>query len=258
MPKSLSCIVCSLLFFLMVTNASATRDKASWSYEAVTLADGSTKMFFIWYDSFNEWLYFKGTDGQEGYFQAENVASFIYRNNTYYSLPFEDGTYSFFKVEFEGNNTALLSKSGSLQLMQYLARRYDKIYTLAEGVYEENDIQLCQINYAIAGFGPLSLNRLLPERAGNGKLLEKYLAPVYIKNCLFVVGEGGIEILQLNVDQDVLMGMYIKDKKYSFETLQEFFGKETYQKMNSYARKNRLKEEHLEDLKKIFRYYDSI
>lgn len=258
MPNSLSLLVCTLLFFFSTASGAAAKDQSSWSYELVSFPDGQKRLYFVSYDSFNEWLYFVSEDGEEGYFIAEEVASFEYKGNIYYSLPFEDGTFSFFKVEFEGENTALVSKSASLRLMEYLARRYNKIYTLAEDFDGESEIQLCQINYAIAGFGPLPLNRLVPDRPGAGKLLEKYLAPVYIKNCLFVVGEEGIEILQLEVDQDVLMGLFITDRKYNFESLEEIFGKENYRKMNTYARKNSLKEHHLEDLKAIFRYYDSM
>lgn len=257
MPNLLSLLVCVLLFLFSTASGAVAKDQSSWSYELVSFPDGQKKLYFVNYDSFNEWLYYVSNEGEKGYFVAEDVVSFEYKGNIYYSLPFEDGAFSFFKVEFEGENTALVSKPASLRLMEYLARRYNKIYTLAQDFEGENEIQLCQINYAIVGFGPLSLNRLLPDRPGAGKFLDKYLAPVYIQQCLFVVGEGGIKILQLEVDQDVLMGLFIKDRKYTFESLEAFFGEENYQKMNSYARKNKLEEHQLEDLKMLFKYYDT-
>ena len=256
MHKSLAPFFCTLLFLTAVASFSVAQDKDSWSYEVVSFPDGTTQKAALSYDPFNEGLYLKKDAGEVRYFKAEEVVSFEYRGSRYYSLPFESGAFSFFKVEYEGENSALLSKSNSINLIEYLARRYDKIYTLCEVTEGEEDVRLCRINYSLVGFGPLSLNRVLPASPRPHRLIEKYLEPVYIRECLFVVDEEGIEIFQLDVDQDVLMGLITKDRKYNFESLAGFFGKETYRKMQSYARKNKLKEHQLDDLKMLFQYYD--
>ncbi len=258
MHKSLLLSFYIFLVLFLASSLVVAQEQDSWSFEPVTFPSGKKERFLISYDSFNERLYFKNEKGEENHFLAEEVVSFEYMGSRYYSLPFEGGAFSFFEVEFEGESTALVSKPNSLNLMQYLAKRYDKVYTVCEGFEGGNELQLCKISYTIAGFGPLNLTRILPANPAPRKLLDKYLEPVQIRKCLFVVGEEGIEIFQLNVDQDVLMGLFIRDKKYAFESLEDFFGRKNYQKMHSYARKNKLKEHQLEDLKMLFEYYDNI
>ena len=258
MYKSVPLLFCTLISLLAVASLNVlAQDHDSWSYEQITFHDGATEKYYVHYDSFKEWLYFESEEGEVRYFIAEDLTSFTYRDSLYYSLPFESGMYSFFKVEYEGSKTALLSKPNSLNLMQYLAKRYDKIYNLRTSFQGKTGYQLCRINWAGLGLSSSVLSNLFYSNY-NPHRVEKYLDPVEIKKCLFVAGEKGIEIFQLDVDQEIMMGLFTKNKKFDFESLEDFFGKENYRKMHHYARENKLKEHQLEDLKEIIRYYDSI
>lgn len=114
-------------------------------------------------------------------------------------------------------------------------------------------MKLCRIDYSVEGIIPTYLFTPVQRH-----LVERTLEPVYIKKCLFVVGEKGMEIIQLNVDQEMLLGIFTKDKIHDFESLETFFGRETYRKLHTYAKENKLKEHRLEDLKMLFRYSESI
>lgn len=122
-----------LTFFLASTDVSIAQEREGWSYESVTFPDGETEEYYVHYDAFQEWLYFENNEGEVRYFLGEDVVSFTYRGDRYYSLPFESGVLSFFKVEYEGKSTALLSKPNSINLMQYLAKRYAKDLTEKRG-----------------------------------------------------------------------------------------------------------------------------
>jgi hypothetical protein len=255
MRKASTLFFLILTFILGVNTLSIAQEKEGWSNELITFPDGETEEYYVYYDAFQEWLYFENRKGEVRYFIADDVVSFTYRGNRYYSLPFQNGSLSFFKVEYEGENTALLSKPNSINLMHYLAKRYNKLYTLCDGFNGKNGVRLCRIDYSIGGVVPASIAYSITPVPR--PLLEKTLEPVYIKKCLFVAGEKGMEIIQVNVDQEFL-GLFTKDEIHGFESLEAFFGRETYRKLHTYAKENKLKEHRLEDLKILFRYYESI
>lgn len=241
MQKALSLFLFTLIFLLAGTLRSIGQENETWSYEHITFPDGKTEEYYVYFDSFKEWLYFKD-EGEVRYFLAEDVVSFEYKGSRYFSLPFNSGKLSFFKVEFEGNKSALLSKPNSNGLMQYLATRYDKAFTLCGANGRGNSLKLCEVNYSGGGYG---------------SLFQKYLEPVYIKECLFVVGEEGLKMFRVTLGKEMFLGMFKVDTDYTFESLEGLLGRESYRKIHRYARENKLKEGRLEDLKKVFQYYDN-
>jgi hypothetical protein len=89
----------STLFFLILTfvlagtDVSLAQEREGWSYEYVTFPDGETEELYIYFDAFQEWLYFENREGEVRYFLADDVVSFEYRGNRYYSLPFKNATF---------------------------------------------------------------------------------------------------------------------------------------------------------------------
>ncbi len=255
MRKLISFFFCTFSCLLAFTHTTFAQEQNAWSYELITFPDGETKEHYVYYDPYKEWLYFEDKAGEVRYFLADDVISFEYRGSRYYSLPFKNGNLSFFKVEFEGEKTALLSKMNSVNLIQYIADSYDKYYTICYEAYGIKGIHLCQVNYSVG-----SLNKL-PGPYPQGvyqPILERTLKPVSISSSLFIVGEEGLELFQLDVTKKVFMSLFTKKENYKFKSLKVLYGQEIYRKMQTYAFKNKLKEDQLEDLKEIVRYCDTI
>ena len=103
-------IIFSLIWLCASLQVLYAQTTGKWSQEVVTFPDGKQKEVSLYYDSFKEWLNYEDEQGEEQSFHPEDVVSFEYLGSRYYSLPFNNGKLSFFKVEFEGVHTARLKK----------------------------------------------------------------------------------------------------------------------------------------------------
>ncbi|WP_152424988.1 hypothetical protein [Nafulsella turpanensis] len=222
-------------------NIFAQADR-EWSVEQLVLSDGSTQELSIYYDAYLELLHYKDVTGNEQRLMPEEVISFSFQGDQYFSIPFKNGKLSFFKVEYEGKDIALLSKSNSVNLIQYLSSAYVDRYQICPGKGKKSPIQLCEINLS-GQFSALSGHpaKTRPEQLS-------------VKHCLFVVGEQGLRLFRMEVEKtDFLLGKRIRT--VYFESLDELLDPDRLEQAHDYALSHDLDEDKLEDLVHIFRYY---
>lgn len=244
-----------------------------WSYEVVYFPDGESEEYYLYYDEFYDWIYFINELGEERYFTAEDVLSFEYRGARYYSLPFQNGSLSFFKVEFEGSKIAFLSKAGSLNLIHYLAQRFEKEYTLCNRGSRSDEINLCEIEIRIGGYATGYGLLFMPSGAGSQErlfnhpepmispqnpLLSRKVKPVDLQGGIFVLTEAGLKLHRIEVEKKTFGGLRTARKNRLIQPLEEMFERGDYSKIQSYAKENKLKEKEIRDLVAIFQYYDGL
>lgn len=230
--------ILSFIFVAVTIQVLNAQTQVKWSPEIVTFPDGKEKEILLYYDSYKEWLQYKDEKGEEKMFHPEDVASFEYLGSRYYSLPFNNGKLSFFRVEYEGAHTALLSKDNSLNLMHHLSTKYDKIYRLCGGSTKVEPMRLCEISYSHGNL--------------NSPLFDRTYEEVALERCLFIVGDQGLKLYQVEVRKSKFLGIIRYTRRTYINSLEDLLGRTDYQKVRDNARKNRLREDRLEDLVRLF------
>lgn len=225
------------------------QNEDDWEYEELIFPDGSIENHHIFYDSFKEWLYYKNEKGKVDYFNAEQLISFWYKGSRYFSVPFNNGTFSFFKVEYEGKNTALLSKTESLNLMQYLTHKFHNNYSLCSTGLGEKEMKLCEISYYNRNYDINNFNGSAPY--------GRTLYPINIKSCLFILGEDGLKPIQMEFDKKIL-GVIKANRVFNFNSLKSLLGEDNFKLVREYAKENSLKEDDPEDLVTLIQYFDNL
>lgn len=214
------------------------QNKVEWSEEMVSFPDGEKKEYLLYYDTYKEWLQYIDEKGQEKMFHPEDVTSFEYLGSRYYSLPFNNGKLSFFKVEYEGGHTAVLSKDNSLNLMHHLSTKYDKIFRICGGSTRVEPMRLCEISYNHANL--------------NSPLFDRSYEEVALERCIFIVGDQGLKLYQVEVRKSKFLGIIQYTRRTNINSLETLLGRTDYRKVRENARKNRLREDRLEDLVRLF------
>lgn len=244
-------LLCCLWGSSAIAQAGNIQD---WSFGTINFPDGTSEEYYMFYNSFEDWIYYENDAGELFHFIAEDIVSFQYKGSTYFSLPLNSGNLTFFKVEHEGRHSALLSKPGSLDLMNFLVKRFDKKYTLSPHKTVEDSLLFCEIRFK------LEYTRITPNLPIGWREdpLYKEVKPVTLNTCIFAVGEQGLKLIQIDIDRKILSGIWTANRKREVKHLEDFFGRENYRKVQEYAKRNKLKEDHLEDLVILFRYYDDL
>lgn len=249
-------LLCCLWGSSAIAQAGNIQD---WSYGTINFPDGTLEEYYMFYNSFEDWIYYENDAEELFHFIAEDIVSFQYKGSTYFSLPLNSGNLTFFKVEHEGRHSALLSKPGSLDLMNFLVKRFDKKYTLSPHKTVEDSLLFCEIK-----FKP-GKNLIVQKWPNDNQPVDNRKDPAYkegkpvtLNSCIFAVGDHGLKLIHININKMAISGLWMANSKQEVNSLEDFFGKENYRKVQEYAKRNKLKEDHLEDLVILFRYYDDL
>lgn len=245
LKKVLSAILWVLLTFYFSDVTAQTRTTQTWSEEQVVLEDGRRVEYPLYYDASLELLHLKNEKGAVEKLFPEDVISFSYAGELYFSVPFENGKLSFFKVEHEGKDVALLSKANSVNLIQYISSAYVDRYQICPGKGKKGSIQLCEARVR---------NKI--ALLNNERMFERQPKQLTVSHCLFIAGEQGLRLFRMEVEKVDLMGK--KTRNIYFESLDNLLDPDRLEKAHEFALNSNLDEEKLEELVVILSYYSSL
>lgn len=161
--------------------AEEMRFEENW----VKLQDGEVRHTALHYNQTLDQLVIKGTGDEELVLTARQVVSFSYAGHEYYSLPFNNGGYSFFRVLYEGNNFAVLDKPVNLGLLEYVVQATNGAVQVCEDSNDPTTLVLCEggagPSFGMPSFGESSVQYTL-------------------QNAVFVAVEGQIHLVSCKYD----------------------------------------------------------
>ena len=244
--KKKACLFLLIMGCCFAGQDSLAQTEGEWSVEQLVFSDGRQQDFPLFFDAYLELLYYKNAEGSEQKLMPSEVVSFSFQGDYFFSLPFNNGKFSFFKVEHEGADIALLSKSNSLHLIQYLSSAYVDRYQVCKGRGKNAPMQLCEMN----------LDGQLSAFGGYGNFAARP-KPLSINHCLFVVGQKGLQLFRMEVEKEnLLLGK--RTRTVYFESLDKMLDPERLERAHQYALENKLEEDKLEALVDIFSFYSRL
>lgn len=108
-----------LAFLTFFFSTALLAQQGAFEQQQVLLADGRELMLWISLDETAEELQYKVNEGDEpAIIPASEVVNFNYGGFQYYTLPLRDDYYTFFKVQYEGKEFAMLEKEPSYKTLR--------------------------------------------------------------------------------------------------------------------------------------------
>lgn len=135
-----------LTFVAFLLSTCLWAQQAPFEQQQVLMVDGQELSLWISLNEVTEELYFKETkEDMPEVLQAAEVESFKYGGHQYYTLPLREGYYTYFKVQFEGKEFAVLEKAPSYKTLRLIVNESNGSLALRKNKKNE-EFSLCFVS----------------------------------------------------------------------------------------------------------------
>lgn len=223
-----------LLILLCFSSFGVQATELQFEENWVVLESGQAERSALHYNFITDVLTVRSMEGLME-LKPEQVISFSFRGDEYFSLPFNEG-YSFFKVLHEGSDFAVLQKPANQSLLRYFVEKSRGSLKICEDSTNPANMVLCEGSIG-PGFG-------MPVYSGAS-------AEYTLQDAIFVAVGGRLNLVSYHYDtkgrltDSVTMPQLNKQNRRLLNRLKEVVGNE--QKMMQLRRYSAATRADLED-----------